>query len=349
MEITLGNSPSNGRQTLLTLCGLFLAVLLPFSTVVIAVETVLFQPEPLLEALEQNNFYHDYPMLMLAFSSAGGDLMSPGLGTWLSQNMAQGGVVSALGFIFPEPWVRDQTEQNIQKFYAYANFNSSSLDIGLDLTPVKLRLTGGTGRSLIENTLNAWPACTLEDAVAIAGPLLKGQVAGLPHCKPPDELMPAYLNILQLGMDTVAAGLPNRIRLLPVQTTLAGGIYAILRWALRIAPLAFLLILLVSFFLLGWSIRAMLSWIGLPLYAGGLLAVIFAGLAGGFAAWALPLPLTTLPPPVALLAGFAIGVFLVVWREFLLTWAIISALIAFLGLFFILYSSFLSRKRKEVK
>jgi hypothetical protein len=237
--------------------------------------------------------------------------------------------------------VRSQTEKLIRDYFAYTNFDSPSLDLFLDLRPVKLRLNSGEGRLLIEQTIGFWPTCTLDDALLATALLLQGRTAEMPRCKPPDELVPAYMEMLQLGMNGVAAGLPERLQLLPPRVTPPAGVYPVLRWAVRLSPLALLFFSLAAAALLGWSGRATLAWGGTPLYAGGLLAVLSAGFSVALAAWLLPLPLPALSPALAELYRFFGSVFLTVWREFLLSWTISGAVLASIGMAFIFVSSVL--------
>jgi hypothetical protein len=332
------------QRVFLTLCSLFLAASLPIVAAAVPLESVIFQPAPLLSALESMRFYQEYPRLLIAFSAAGGDLLTPGLGSWLGQNLANRGGENALRFIFPADWVRAQTGHLVSEYFAYTNFSSSSLDLSLDLRAVKLRLSAGEGRQLIEQTLSVWPTCILDDTLLATALILQGRTAELPRCKPADELIPAYLEMLQLGMNVVAAGIPDRLQLLPPRTTPAAGIYAILRWLVRISPLALLFFSLAAAALIGRSGRSFLAWAGPPLYAGGLLALLSVGLVIALAVWLLPLPLPALSPPLAELYRFFAGVFLIVWREFLLGWSASGAAFASLGMILIFISSVLDRK-----
>lgn len=339
-------SPPAYRRTLLILLAFCLAAsLLPFAALP-AVESVLFRPEPLLSALETAGFYQQYPRLMTAFSAAGGDLIVPGLGGWVTRNLTASGLENALKFLFPEDWVRAETGRLTVDFYAYLNFEAPNLDLSLNLGPVRDRLTGGEGRNLVKQALDGWEPCTLETGLLAGALLLQGRTAELPHCRPPDSLMPAYLQILQAGFDALASGLPERISLLPPQPLPPSGPYAVLRWGLRLSPLLPVMLLLLAFLVLR-SPRALLAWSGVPFYTGGLSGVLSAGLLGIGAAWILALPAPVLPLPVAELYIFAAGVFLAVWRQFLLNWVMIAALFASLGLFAIFASAALDRYTKE--
>ena len=74
---------SRARRTALSLCALFLAVLLPLAAAALPLERFIFRPDPLLSALENSGFYQQYPRLLLSFAAAGGDLLNPGLGGWV--------------------------------------------------------------------------------------------------------------------------------------------------------------------------------------------------------------------------------------------------------------------------
>jgi hypothetical protein len=323
-----------------------LAASAPIAAAALPAEFILFRSAPLQGALEENHFYQDYPRLLLAFSAASGNLLAPGLGSWLQQNLANSAAEDALRFVFPESWIRDQSDRLIQGFYAYANFEPAPAGLALDLHPIKLRLTGGEGRMLIEQSIAAWPVCTLEDSLVAGALLLQGSGAGLPRCRPGQDLMPVYLEILQAGMNAVAANMPDQLTLLSPSPTPVGGVYAFLRWSLRLSPLALLVLPLAAAASLGWSARPFLSWSGPPLYAGGLFSLLSAGLTTHLTIWLMPLPLGVLPPLVAELYTFAGGTFLAVWRQFLMAWAAVGAGLALLGLFILITANFLERLQK---
>jgi hypothetical protein len=335
------------RRTALSLCALFLAALLPFSAAALPLERFIFRPDPLLSALESSGFYQQYPRLLLSFAGAGGDLLNPGLGGWVEQNLRTSGAEAGLGYIFPEHRVRKQTRQIIAAIYGYANFNNDSLDVSLDLTPVKLRLSGAEGRQLIEQVLRAWPVCSVDEALLASALLLQGRLSELPRCAPPPDLLPPYLDMLQMGMDAASGAMPDSLRLIPQISGRAGGTYAVLRWSIRLSPLAALGFLTGGAALLGWKIRPLLSWAGPSLYAGGLIGLAGSGLAVPLLAWLLPLPLTALTPPLAELYIFTARIALTVLREFLLAWAAVSAVCAFAGLGLLLAAGIIERRAAE--
>jgi hypothetical protein len=331
-------SRSVTKRISLILCAVMLAwTVIPVASVLPA-DSILFQPEPYLQALEKAGLYRDYPHLIIDFNAAGGDLLAPGLGEWLTGLVDRASFESTLRFLFPEDWVRGQVQTLVKNFWAYYNFESQRLDLSIDFTPVKQRLTGGDGLSLIQSALQDWPPCSVEDIIHAGALLLKGQAGGLPRCKPPAELQKAYLGTLQFGLNSFATALPDRLYLFPIVNGPVGGPYRLFRDALQLAPLGLLLLLAGMALILETSWRRLLAWVGPAWYTGGLVSLILAGISGWLAAWLFPAPARLLPPPGAALIVFSAAVGLEVWQRFALGWAIAGSIFAAIGCILILIS-----------
>lgn len=324
--------PSSWKRTLLFVCALCLALFCPFAAAAFPAEYILFQPTSYLSALEESGFYRDYPGLMLNFAGAGGDLFVPGMGQAVMGFLQAQNSENALRFLFPEDWVRVQTEITVRRFWAYYNYETRDLNLVLDFQPVKAHLTGSAAKTLIYDTMAGWPACSAENILQIGVLLIKGETNALPHCRPPPLLENGMLSGLELGLETFASTLPDQVQLLPRQTGEAGGPYHTFRFGLRLAPAGLVMICLAASALLGFSGRRFWAWLGLPLYSGGLLTAFSAALAGWLAAWLLPAPAVLFPEPAAQLYLFFSVMLLRVGSDFLNWLALIGLGLAVVGL-----------------
>ena len=314
------------RRSLLLLCALLIVASSPMALSAIPAEYILFKPLPYLEAVEQVGLYRTYPSLMLDFAASGGELFAPGLGNILLRYLRQHGAEQALGFLFPQDWVRGQVEILAGRFWSYYNLESPTLDLSLDFGPVKARLSGEEGIAMIRAGVADWPACSAEDVIRILGLLLQGKTEDLPQCLPPGKIEEAFMSALQAGMTTFAQTLPDRVQLLPYQAAPPSGVYRNFRLGLRLAPVFLLLLCLLATSLLDFSGRRFWAWSALPFYAGGLISALTAALLVWLARWVVLVPGGLLPGPAAEIYFFFCRVFLLV-NERVLLWMAVAGLI----------------------
>jgi hypothetical protein len=323
----MGISAAAGwKRTLLALCAIWIVVCTPLAIGAIPAEYVLFRPAPYLKAMEQVGLYRRYPALLLDFTASGGNLFVPGLGDVLLRYLRQRGAEEALVFLFPEEWVRGQTETLVERFWSYYNFETPQLDLSLDLAPLKARLSGEEGAAVIREGVASWPVCSAQDDLRILGLLLQGNTNDLPQCLPPGKIGEAFLSALQLGLKTFAQTLPERVQLFPFQSGPPVGVYRDLRLGLRCAPVFLLLVCLLAAGLLEFSPRRFWAWSAIPLYTGGLVCALSTALLTWLARWIILAPLGLLPVPAAEVYSFFSLVFLRVGEQTLL-WTAAAGLI----------------------
>ena len=320
------------KRTVLFLFSLLIFISVPAASATFPAEYVLFAPSTYLEVIDRSGFYQNYPHLILDFIGSGGDLFVPGFGNAILMFLQEKKADAVMRFLFPESWVRDQASTLTGQFWDYYNFTSPRLDLGLDLVPVKTRLSSGEGTNWIAGVISTWPDCSVTYVLAITASLIQGKNGTLAQCKPPAALQNAFISAVQVGLTAVARPLPDRIRLLPVQTVAAGGAYNTLRYGLRFAPVGLLMVFIAGVVLLNGSWRRAFAWAALPLYAGGLVAALGAVLIYLLAGWALPIPAQLFPAPaVELYTLFRLVLFLVIER-FLAWTALVGLSAAGIGL-----------------
>jgi hypothetical protein len=320
------------KRTLLLLCALVVAAIFPLSLGAISAEYTLFRPAPYLKAADELGLYRNYPGLMLDFATAGGDIFAPGLGNLLLRYLQQRGAEQALAFLFPEEWVRDQVETLADRFWSYYNLEAPELDISLDFTPVKTSLSGEEAMTIIRGGIADWPACSAEDVVRILALLLQGKTQDLPQCLPPESVKEAFLGAIQTGLKSFAQTLPDRVQILPYQSTPPAGPYRDFRLGLRLAPVILLILCLLAAGLQNFSPRLFWAWCALPFYAGGLVNALTAVLMISLARWILFIPVRLLPAAAGELYSFFSLVFLQVGESWLIWMAAAGVLAATVGL-----------------
>jgi hypothetical protein len=339
----IGNSPiARWKRTLLALCSLLISAVGPLAVSAIPTEYVLFRPGPYLETVEQVGLYRRYPALMLDFAASGGNLFVPGLGDILLRYLRQRGAEQALVFLFPEKWVQGQVKTLVERYWAYYNFESTQLDLSLDFTEVKARLSGEEGIAVIREGVVAWPVCSVDDDLRILGLLLQGKTEDLPQCKPPDKVQEAFLGALQAGLGTFAQTIPEQVQLLPLRSSPPEGVYPNFRLGLRCMPVFLLLFCLLAAGLLEFSPRRFWAWSAIPFYSAGLACALSAALLTWLARWISLVPLGLLPVPAAELYSFFSQVFLLVCERTLFWTAVGGLIFAAAGM--VLYLLHLDRR-----
>lgn len=278
---------SGVSRAILSFLSTLLIILTAPSIFVIPAEAVLFRPYSYQRALENQRFAERFPAL-LASAIVGGDV--PALeGNQQIEYFDREQLAALLGGVFPPAWVRSQTDSLLQGAGDYINFQRSDLALQVDLREVKNRLSGPDGAQIANQMVNTWPECSVEDAARIMAQAVAGQLGGIPVCRPPEVLRPAFEQVVHLSLQGMAAALPDVLDLgspLTNETVLPGvsgplvpnwyGIfraYAILRWLFRLLPVIALAVLLWIVLLTIRSLPDLLHSAGSPLLTAGLVGL----------------------------------------------------------------------------
>lgn len=331
------------RRILLGVCALLLMVVSIPAQAAIPAESLLFEPQPYLEALERSGFYEDYPRVAFDLATAGGDLVLPGLAQFVEKLFQPDRYESVMRFIFPEYWVRRQMEQMVTQFWAYNNFETREMRLVLDFRPVKARLEGEDGRALISGAFQNLPECSAQDLLSMAALALQGRTDEMPQCKPPRQLEGLVFGGLQQMLEGFTGTLPDELVLMqresPKPEMLGpGGLYRFLRYGLRYSLLMVVMLLAAGALLLGYERARLIEWAGTPFYLGGLLGAVLCALAGVFARWLSEAIAGILQGTARLTFEFFSGVFLDVFQQFLAWAGVAGAIWALIGLVLILVS-----------
>lgn len=332
------------RRALRSMSALLLMLSLIPAAVAFPAEQILFQPQPYLDALESSGWYTQYPRLLTELIQGWGGWLIPGLTPMLQALFPPDQTQQIIRFIFPESWVRDQTEQLVTHFWVLA-FSSTpgETPLTLNFLPVKTRLRGDEGRALIQKAFQNLPACTPHDLLTIAGLALQTKPDSPIQCRPPALLEPLVITGLQSTLQAFIDQLPDQAVLTkaypsPGKNLSTHGLLRSIRRFLRVSIFSVFLFLTFGFFLARWNFVHWVEWAGFPFYVGGLLGAVLSGLAGAGLRWFMEVIAVWLPGSVQEVSLFFSGVVYRVLEQFLLWAAAAEIACALTGLALILIS-----------
>jgi hypothetical protein len=223
--------------------------------------------------------------------SSGGGGMPPFL-----QNLKASDWKVILTILLPPAELKTMAERTLDQLFAYLNGQTDTVTVALD--KLKGRLAGQAGLDLITQLINSQPPCTVQLLADLATGTNNG---GLPLCKPPEQVLPILIPLIQSQLNAVVTKLPDQVTILkaPTAGTLPRGsgpfgadlisTLRSVRWILRLSPLVPLgFLLLVTIFAVR-SFKSWLRWWGIPIFISGVLALPLALLAlpGLNMAWTL--------------------------------------------------------------
>lgn len=270
-------------RVLAGLLAVFFVLACPASLFAFNMERVALNPATYKDALVSMGFYDQLPSLLAAaFSDAiAKDPADNQALAGLSREDIQGIIASLL----TRDWSQQQTESVIDQLFAWLNADGTDLHVVVSMTNVKQQMAGPAGKQVVLTIIGSWSPCTDAQLLAATAAVVQGEIARMPACRPPDDLMPSVLPMLSEAATQGAATIPDSIDLAspngePTHIDSATDprpTFHILQWVARLSPLvALLLILGVAVLAVrGW--KGMALWLGIPLVAaaigGGLVAV----------------------------------------------------------------------------
>lgn len=330
------------RRALRSISALLLMFSLIPAAAAIPAEKILFQPHPYLSALESSGWYTQYPHLLMELVQGWSGWLTPGLIPMIQALFPPDQTEQIIRFIFPESWVREETEQLVTHFWGLA-FSSTpgETPLTLNFLPVKTRLRGEDGRALIQKAFQGLPTCTPQDLLTIAGFALQGKPDSPIRCRPPELLEPLVITGLQSILQAFINQLPDEVALtrthpLQGENPSARGILRSFRGFLRVSVFSVALFLTFGFFLVRRNIFHWFEWASFPFYVGGLLGAVLCSLAGSGLRWFLEGVAVWLPGSVQEVFLFFGGVVYRVTENFLLWTAAAEITFALAGLALIL-------------
>jgi hypothetical protein len=236
------------------------------------IERKAFSSDTYKQAFENQGLYQRMPALLAATltSTLSQDGAMPAFVKELTAEEWQGTISTLL----PPEELRAMTDQTLDSAFDYLNFRSNS--VVLSLLPVKARLAGDGGVSIVRGFLRTQPDCTLDQLTQMGLGLLSGNVA---LCNPPDAAMSFFAPFIQSQMQTITATFPDQVALVPgTESGTPNDPRLKLQWVrsgISISPFFLFLDLLAIALFAVRSFRDLMLWWGWPLLiTGGLAAMI---------------------------------------------------------------------------
>jgi len=331
------------RRNLLAVCALALMLTCVPLAAVFPADFILFQPDPYLDAVERSGFYETYPQVAYDLAVSGGELTLPGVAGFIQALFPADKTVSVMRFIFPENWVRAQVQRTVRQYWDYYNFHARELRVAVDFRPVKARLQGEDGKALVSAAFMGLPECTPQYLLSIAALALQGKTDEMPRCRPPRQVEGLVYGGLQLALQKLTGALPDELVLMqrsspdPLYAG-PGGLYADFRNGLRFSAALLLILLAAAVVLLDYSVRRLVEWAGMPLYAGGVLAAVLASMFGAGARWLAGAITAILPATAKTVFGLFSAMALTVFQQFLAWMGVAGVILTIIGLSLILAS-----------
>ncbi len=328
---------------------LFSTILLIFAIPAIftgPAQAFLFRPQPYQQAMRAEHVYDQIPT-WLAESLPGAGVLSSAQSVQGNplQYLTQQEYERILRLLMPTDWIATQGDRLIEQAWTFLNFRATQLSLTIDLTELKARLSGPQGDNIAADILQTWPPCSLNLAQSLAQQLFSGTLPGVPVCRPPDILLPAFTSAMQAGIRTLATQMPDQISLtrfldiLGANNPILGparsaffNTYRAFRIVLGVAPLvALLMIALIAIVSISRP-RQILPALGRPLMLAGLFALGAAVLLILFGNGIATLIVGNLivPRPAALYQAL-IGVVQIVGNRFLIASAAVAVVVAAIG------------------
>jgi hypothetical protein len=235
-----------------------------------------FNAETYQEALANENFYNQIPILLAESMINSANLQSMPL---TMRGMSTEAWEDFFRTLLPQDALKNMGDSTINSMFAYLNMQTNS--VRLSLLPIKANMVTDSGVQAVFNLLKTQPDCTLSQIAEMTFSLLTSQE--IAFCNPPPELAPLVTPIIQVQLQTATLIIPDEITILSAEGLAPQDDS---RYSLKFArtlmklspllPLGFLLLLTVT---IVRSLRSWLGWWGVSFIPTGFIAIIL-GLAG---------------------------------------------------------------------
>jgi len=270
---------------------LFIIVSVP-ALFLLPVEQILFQPDPYLRALQDQNIYQQIPDWLAGMTLNNGNKALGNTQTKALAGLGEQGYQNIFSLLMPQDWLQSQTGNLITHLFDYLNFKQPVLILDVDLREVKTRFGGAQGQAIAKEIVSSWPACSMEQLLAIPGQLSQGSdLANLLLCQPPQMFLPLTYQMVQTMLSGFTGALPDQVNLMslisaspnsdPTQSAAwqqTFQYYELFRWGLRVSPVLALILLLFLAIITFRSARTGLSWLGVTILLAGVFGLITAGI-----------------------------------------------------------------------
>ena len=260
-------------KLLAALCSVLFIITSVSALFLFNIESRAFSSATYKQAFEEQRLYERMPAL-LASTLQGTISQNPNAYPFLKELTVEDWQVTITSLLPPEE-LRALADAALDSTFDYLNNKTDTVIISL--MPVKARLVGESGVTVVQQFLQTQPDCTIEQLTQMALGLLGGDIA---LCNPPPEAMSLVAPFLQSQLQTVTTAFPNEVILVaePESGTPNDPRLRLhmVRSAIRFSPFFALLLFLAIAIFAVTSIRALLIWWGWPLLITG---VISAGIA----------------------------------------------------------------------
>ncbi|HMD90523.1 MAG TPA: hypothetical protein VKF38_15305 [Anaerolineaceae bacterium] len=276
--------------TIVAILFIIVSVPVPF---VFPAERILFQPEPYIRAIQNQNVYQDIPG-WLAGAAVNNGINGLGITqSGISASLGQQDYQKIFSLLMPQEWIKSQTENIITNFWDYFNFKQNALNLDIDLREIKTQFNGAQGQEISKEIISSWPPCSMQQLLAILAQTAQGgSLANITTlCQPPKMYLPLADQFVQMTLSGVASALPDQLNLLSLTGEGATGdptqtaswqqtfqTYKLIRWGLRLSPVLSIILLLFLAIITFRSTRTGLSWMGITILLSGILGLVTAGI-----------------------------------------------------------------------
>jgi hypothetical protein len=252
---------------------------LAFSLFAYNIEKQVFNPVTYKQALINQNFCQRMPSILAAqldqYIQSKSD--QPLLGQLFGSLDAQT-VQSLVSTLLPCESVQNAMFKGIDFFFGAINAQTAPADFSIE--SIKEGLTTQS-QQVVNSFYDSLPPCTTEDILALGSGLVFGDTKDLKLCKPPEVFRELIIGPLKAVMDNFINGLPGEVQLfnnkldiekIAMQFRIMRIVF---RWSFIVPLIAFIVLSLLA--IRKW--RDILLWWGLPILAGGLMALVASALA----------------------------------------------------------------------
>jgi hypothetical protein len=303
-------------------------------------ERILFAPGVYKQALVAQGFYQEYPAWLGEIVAPGLERFLPGSGEEMRRVLGSDRFQRVLEEVFPQVWVRGQAESLIDQFWAFFNLNSDQLRLVVDFGPVKENLSGPGSPRIVTTIVEGLPACNADELFEYGLRVLSGEAAGLPLCRPPEQLVGLSNTLVGGLLQAMAPAIPDQVDLATAARFTAGlegqawrngfAIYRVFRLALPWMPVAAVLGLFATGLLGLLTRRGPFFWTGLVLLLTGFTGLLVALLSGLWGSQAAPLIVQSLFGDLVISQALA-DVIAEVFRRFVTSSAVLSLMVFLVG------------------
>lgn len=329
-------STTLARIGALICAALFMLTLVP-ALLLLHAEERLFKSETYKQALQSSDIYERLPSLlapgiMTSLAQADAPAASPDQQTRdYLKNLTVQDWQALILILLPPQETREFSEHSLDQLFDYLDGKSDR--VALWMVPLKQHWSQKSVQAA-EQILDAQPPCTLEQLLDMGIALAGGGSgeSGLVLCKPPQEAMSTFLPVLDAGLQTQIAAIPDNLPLFdsapPAELRARLGL---LRLGARLGLLIPLSFLLLMTLLVVRSRATWLRWWGLTLVMAGVFGLLTVALVEPLARLLLWLELPHPPASLAPLIEAGLEVLLAVARQVTVPVTIETALAVLVG------------------